>query len=235
MDEVNGEGRAVLAEDDVEFDARDATLFREIARTGSVAKASSDLGRSRARALSRIETLEAAFGALVERHRGGDEGGGSQLTENATRLLNRYNRLQVAVTAEAQVPETVLHGSVTRVLGELAEVNTEVGTVRGLHDGVRVGEETQIRIGADAITVLDPTADPEPNSTSARNRLPGRISDISRGETVYILGIEVGEAVFRALVTEESAERLELREERDVVITWKATATRLVQGFISEI
>lgn len=227
MDETSGQGRAALLRGDVEFDARDAALLREIGRTGSVAKASSNLGRSRARDLSRIETLEEAFGELVERRRGGSGGGGSRLTENATRLLDQYSRLQAALTAAARVPETVLRGTVTSVSGELADVSTGVGTVRGLHDGVETGDDLQVRVGADAITVLDPDGDPEPDSTSARNRLRGTVTGIESGETVFTIGIDVEGTVFRALVTEESAGRLGLQEGCDVVMTWKATATRL--------
>ncbi len=229
MDETTGRAQAVLVEGDVEFGARDASLFREIARTESVARASTTLGRSRARALTRIETLETAFGALVERRRGGSQGGGSQLTENATKLLNRYDRLHAALMATAQVPETVLHGDVTTVAGELATVDTKVGSIRGLHDGVRVDDSVQLRVGADAITVLHPAANPEPDSTSARNRLAGRVSSVDRGETVYTVRIGVNGVEFQALITEESAQRLELHDGRDVVITWKATATRLVR------
>ena len=50
-----GRGRAALIEDGVEFDGRDAALLRAVDAAGSVAGAASDLGRSRARALSRIE------------------------------------------------------------------------------------------------------------------------------------------------------------------------------------
>ncbi|MFP4625027.1 MAG: TOBE domain-containing protein [Natronomonas sp.] len=228
MDSTDGRARPVLVADDVEFDGRDASLFREIARTGSVARASSNLGRSRARALTRIETLEAAFGELVDRQRGGQTGGGSRLSENANQLLDRFDRVRAAVTASAQVPETVLRGSIATVTGELAEVETALGTVRGRHDGIREGDPTQVRIGADAITVLDPGADPEPNATSARNRFAGRVTDVDRGETVHVVTIDVYGIPVRALVTEESTVRMELHVGRDVAITWKATATRLV-------
>ncbi|TKX77536.1 ABC transporter, partial [Halorubrum sp. SD626R] len=53
MSGTTGQGRAALIEDDVEFDGRDAALLGAIHETGSVAAAASDLGRSRARALSR--------------------------------------------------------------------------------------------------------------------------------------------------------------------------------------
>ncbi|MXR51496.1 LysR family transcriptional regulator [Halovenus sp. WSH3] len=225
---TDGQGAAALVSNGVEFDSRDAALLREIDRTGSVARASSNLGRSRARALSRIDTLEDAFGELVERHRGGSGGGGSQLTQPAEALLGRYERLQAALTATAQVPETVLRGTVTERSGELAEVDTAVGAIRGLHDGVAVGDEVQARIGADSITLLDPSGDPEPDATSARNRLVGSITEVDRGETVLTARVSVGGVVFQALVTADSARRLALGERGKIVLTWKATATRLV-------
>jgi molybdate transport system regulatory protein len=228
MDETTGRGRAALVADGVEFDAEDATLLRAIQRTGSVAGAASELGRSRARSLSRIETLEASFGELVERHRGGSGGGGSRLTRAAIELLNRYDRLTAALTATAKVPETVLEGTVQAVTGELAEVETSAGTLSGLHNGLDLDERVQVRIGADAITILDPTRELEPDSTSARNRLAGSVTDIDHGETVFEIDINVSETTFRTLITAESASRLGLKQGSRVAITWKATATRLV-------
>lgn len=229
MEETSGQGRGVLVREGVEFDERDVQLLREIDETGSVAKASSNLGRSRPRDLARIEELESSFGDLVERYRGGSDGGGSTVTDNARRLLNQYERLQVALSATAQVPETVLEGSVSSVAGELAEVTTSVGTVRGLHDGVTATEPVHVRIDADSITVLDPAADPAPDATSARNQLSGIVAQIDRGETVSTARIDVGGAIFCALLTEKSVDRLELAKGRDVILTWKATATRVVE------
>lgn len=228
MDETSGHGRATLVREGVEFDARDVVLLREIEQAGSVAKASTTLGRSRARDLSRIEALEDVFGTLVNRRRGGSGGGGSQLTENATQLLKQYERLQVALSATAQVPETVLEGTITSTFGELAAVRTSIGTVWGLHDGLGGSDDVQLRVGADAITVLDPADSPDPDSTSARNRFAGTVTGISRGETVFTVSIDVENTTFKALVTENSADRLELATGRNVVLTWKATATRLV-------
>ncbi|WP_418281936.1 TOBE domain-containing protein [Halorubrum sp. DTA98] len=230
MNETSGQGRAALVRDDVELAERDVTLLREIDETGSVAKASTNLGRSRAHDLSRIEELESVFGGLVERHRGGSGGGGSKLTDNAKQLLNQYERLQVALSVTAQVPETVLDGTVSSTAGELADVTTSVGTVHGLHDGVTVADPVHVRVGADSITILDSAADRGPDSTSARNRVSGTITGIAQGETVYTVDIDVGGTVFRALVTDDSVDRLELAAGREVVLTWKATATRLVHG-----
>jgi len=229
-DRSTGQGRAALVSDGIELDATDAALLREIRQTGSVARAAETLSRSRARALSRLETLEDAFGAGVERRRGGSDGGGSRLTDEATALLARFSRLQAALSATATVPETVLDGSVTAVDGTLATLSTPVGPVRGRHDGVTAGEELQARIGADAITVLAPDGNPGPDATSARNRLDGVVRGVDPGETVATASVHVDETAFSALVTTDSAERLDLAPGRSVVLTWKATATPLVPG-----
>ena len=226
--ETAGQGRAALVSGDVEFDARDAALLRAIQRTGSVARAAEALGRSRARALTRLETLEAAFGAGVERQRGGSDGGGSRLTEEATALLARFSRLQAALSATATVSETVLRGTVTAVDGELATLSTGVGPVQGRHDGASTGSTLQARIGADAVTLVAPDSDPSPDATSARNRRTGTVSSLDRGETVATVRIHVDGTTFRPLVTNDSADRLDLSPGRAVVLTWKATATPLV-------
>ena len=272
-----GRGRAALIEDGVEFDGRDAALLRAVDAAGSVAGAASELGRSRARALTRIETLEDAYGTLVERRRGGEGGGGSRLAASARDLLDRYDRLQAVLAATASVPETVLDGTVAAVDGELAVVDTPVGELSGLHGGtvddedaddradgrdaddradgrgaddgadgrdaddgadggaVAVGDAVQVRIGADAVTVNDAAGAVDPDATSARNRLGGRVQAIEPGETVSTVRIAVEGAdagdrdiEVAALITAESVGRLGLAPGDRVSIRWKATATRLV-------
>ena len=227
MGEPTGRGRATLVEGDVEFGSDDAALLEAIGRTGSVARAAETLGRSRARALRRIERLEGGFGDLVERQRGGRGGGGSRLTETGRTLLGRYDRLSAAVAAAAGVPETVIGGVVETVDGELAAVDTAVGTVWGRHEGLSIDKQVQVRIGADAVTVR-PMDDQVPGKTSARNRRRGRVTGIDRGETVHTVHVAVDGETVRALVTDESAQRLALSEDTEVWLSWKATATRLV-------
>ena len=234
----SGRGRAALIAGDAEFDGRDAALLRAVHDAGSVAGAAAELGRSRARALSRIESLEEAFGRLVERRRGGSGGGGSRLAAAGRDLLDRYDRLQAALAATASVPETVLEGTVASVDGELADIDTAVGTVRGLHggaddadghrDGAAVGDAVQVRIGADAVTIHTDDVGVDPDATSARNRLRGAVTGIDAGETVSTVRVAVEGVAFRALITAESADRLGLSAGDQVAIRWKATATRLV-------
>ncbi len=227
-DEAIGEGEAAIVSGDVRFDARDAALLTAVVTHGSVNQAASELGRSRARALRRIQALEEAFGDLVERTRGGAGGGGSDLTPRARALLDRYSRLEAAVAATARMRETVLRGSVIAVDGELAVVRTDIGTVRGLHDGVEPGAPVQVRIASDALTVHVPTDPVDADTTSARNRCEAVIEDIGSGETVHRLRMSVDGVPFRATITDASRERLDLAVGDSVFLAWKATATRLV-------
>jgi len=58
--------------------------------------------------------------------------------------------------------------------------------------------------------------------------LRGEVVEIVAGKTVSTVRVEVGEVVFRVLITAESSARLDLDAGDDVAIRWKATATRVV-------
>lgn len=209
----------------VAFDRADAALLRAIEREGSLAGAAERLGRSRARVGNRVDELEDAFGPLVERQRGGADGGGTRLTGDARELLARFERLRAAFEGVTEVEETVLPGRVVARDGEIATVRTGAGELRAL---VPPGaDEVAVTLRADAVTLQDPTDAPSADATSARNRLSGRVVGLDRGEQVVRVRVDVGaDATLVALVTADSADRLDLREGREVVATFKATATR---------
>jgi molybdate transport system regulatory protein len=219
---------AAVVADGVRFDARDAALLRAVDDHGSLHAASDALGRSYARAHRRVEELEDAFGALLERQRGGSGGGGSRLTGDARELLARFQRLQAAFAGTAAAAETVLEGRVTGRDGELVSVETAAGEVRALaveadHDRV------QVAVRADSVTLHAPADAPGEGATSARNRLPGTVGRVDRRETVATVAVDVGaDRPLLALVTVDSVERLGVEPGVEVVATWKATATGAV-------
>lgn len=223
---------ASLVADGVQFGADDAALLRAVAAEGSVSGAASALGRSRARALARLEDLERAFGDLVERRRGGADGGGSRLTARAETVLARYDRLGAALSGTAGAAESVLEGTVREVTGELAVVETAAGPVRALLAGPSestssADEPVQVSLRADAVTLHAPADPPADEATSARNLFAGRVTDLNRGEAVAEVSVDVGAtAPLCALVTTESVDRLALTPGTEVVVSFKATATR---------
>jgi molybdate transport system regulatory protein len=220
-----------LRADDVAFGADDARLLRAIDEHGSVNAAAGALERSRARATGRLDDLEAAFGSLVERTRGGAGGGGTTLTDGANDLLARFDRLRAALSGVAAAEEAVLEGQVAARDGELATVTTAVGDLRALAPAG--ADRVQVSLRADAVTLHAPDEAPPAGGTSARNRLAGTVTDVERGESVAHVRVAVpgsdGSATLVALVTLESVERMGLASGAEVVATFKATATRATE------
>lgn len=209
-------------------DAGDVALLRAIDDHRSLNAAASALGRSYSRAHSRITDIEAAVGPLVERRRGGSEGGGSELTENARQLIAKFARLQAALDGTASTEEVVFEGTVVDREGELVTVDTPTGSMRavlfGDYDCVQA---VQVTFRADAVTLHDPASAPPAGGTSARNRFEGTVEHVDEYEAVVTVALDVGaETPLRALITRESFDRLGVRQGTAVVATFKATATR---------
>jgi molybdate transport system regulatory protein len=224
---MDREFEAGLRADGVTFTAADATLLRTIDEAGSLNQAASELGRSYARSLSRLQSLEDGFGSLVERKRGGAGGGGSQLTPQARDLLTRFERLRVEFAGVAEVTETVLDGRVLERDGELGTVETAAGRVRALVPPE--GESVEVCFRADAVTLQAPTDAPPSGGTSARNRFQGTVVTIDAGESIARVAVDIGaDRPMWVLVTRDSVERLGLDTDGAVVVTAKATATRAV-------
>jgi molybdate transport system regulatory protein len=216
---------AHLRAESVKFTQKDASLLEAVDEIGSIHQATDELGRSYSRSHQRITTLEDVFGTLVERQRGGSDGGGSSLTQTADELLARFDRLQTGYSSIAETTEAVLDGTVTVRTGELGTVMTAAGEVRAI-----VPPETdtvQISLRADTITLHDPDETPTESATSARNRFEGHVVSIDHGDTISLITVDVGaKNHLYALVTEESRARLELEPERQIIASFKATATR---------
>lgn len=211
---------------EVAFGPRDAALLRAVDDHGSLNAAADALGRSYARAHERLSALEAAFGSLLDRQRGGAGGGGSELAPAGRDLLARFDRLREAFAGTAAAEEAVLSGRVLARDGELATVETAAGRLRALAPGLADAVEVSVR--ADAVTLLDPGSAPPPGATSARNRLSGRVESVDRLESVVRVEVAVDGATLVAFVTADSVDRLDLAAGRAVVATFKATTTRAV-------
>ena len=227
--EFSTEFDARIGQGDVTLAARDVALLRAIEAHGSINAAATALGRSYSRSQQRIVELEAAFGDLVVRTRGGSGGGGSQLTDRADDLLSRYERLRAEFSGVAETDETVLAGRIVDRDGELATVETAAGIVRALVPNGDVGVDADVRLTlrADAVTLQNPSRSPDPDRTSARNRLEGTVLGVDAGESVALVTVDVGGDVeLSALVTTASVEKLNLHRGTPVVASFKATATR---------
>lgn len=209
----------------VTFGADDAALLRAIDDAGSLNAAADALGRSYSRAHKRLGELEAAFGALVEAQRGGAGGGGSVLTDEARRLLARFERLRTEFSGVTDVDETVFEGQIVERTGELAVVETAAGRLRALAPPGATAVSVTVR--ADTVVLHDVDAAPPPSETSARNRFTGTVVDVDEQEAIASIGLDVGaDHPLVALVTAASKRALDLRSGTEVVASFKTTATR---------
>lgn len=208
--------------------SRDVELLRTIDETGSLNEATGRLGRSYSHAQRRLVELEEAFGSLVERERGGHGGGGSRLTATAQELLARFEGLQAEFAGVVDVAQTALPGTVRRRNGELATVETAAGSVQAIAPATADAVEVWIR--ADAVTLNAPEDAPKPEGTSARNRFAGEVVDVDYGETIALVAVDIGgEVPLRARVTRASISKLDLAPGTEVVVSFKATATRAIE------
>jgi molybdate transport system regulatory protein len=220
------EGAAArVTTDGVTFGERDAALLRAVDRSGSLHAATSMLERSYSRAHARLANLEEAFGTLVSSHRGGAGGGGTELTDRGRSLLLQFDRFNAALNGVAGTDETAFAGEVTDRRGELATVETAAGPLRAVVPTDVTSVSVAIR--ADAVTLQEPADVPDPEATSARNRLTGTVTTVTWGPGTVSVGVDVGAGhTLMATVTTDSARRLDLEPDRELVAAFKATATR---------
>jgi molybdate transport system regulatory protein len=220
---------AQLQVEDVTVTAADVRLLRAIEEEGSLNAASDRLGRSFSRAHSRLEQLETATGPLVERRRGGSDGGGSEITERGRNLLGRFARLEASLSGPAGSEALVLQGEVIHREGELATVETKIGPVVALL--FERLEDVQVTVPADAVTLQSPSSAPKASDTSARNRFEGTVTRIDRQESIAHVSVTIAGESVQAFVTLESVDRLGLELEGSVVVSFKATAARATRTF----
>jgi len=90
---IEHKGRTVIGEGISE-------LLSRVEKTGSIARAASEMGMAYREAWGRLRAAEAAFGSpLLERHAGGRGGGGAKLTLPAQKLLAAFASIETGLAA----------------------------------------------------------------------------------------------------------------------------------------
>lgn len=80
-----------------------AWLLRGVEKGGSLSLAARDMGMSYSKAHKLVKLLEAALGRpVLATARGGSSRGGSALTPGGRRFLERFEKLEAAVKAQAE-------------------------------------------------------------------------------------------------------------------------------------
>ncbi|RQG96862.1 TOBE domain-containing protein [Natrarchaeobius oligotrophus] len=216
-----------LSIDGVTVDRRDVEMLAAIDRRGSMHAAADDLGRSYARLQNRVVEIEEAVGPITERRRGGPGGGGTELTETARDLCRQFDRHDAELDGVARVTESVFSGTVRERTGELATVDSAVGSILALvPDGA---SEVQVSVRSDAVVLTDPDETPRADGTSLRNRFTGTVDRLESGDAITRVTVELeADRPIQALITNASADRLTLEPGRSIAASFKATAARAI-------
>lgn len=213
-----------LAFGDTTVTGRDIEMLRAIHQFGSMYKAADELGRSYPHLQRRVVELEETIGSLTKRVRGGAGGGGTQLTEEALDLIQRFERLRVELKGVATVTESVISGEVVDRQGELATVLTAAGELAARVP--EMAENVEIAVRADAVVLMNPGS-PSQVHTSLRNQLEGVVTRLDIDESVATVAVEIADGVtIDSIITAESVDRLNLEVGSDVVAAFKTTAAR---------
>jgi len=216
-----------LTADETTIDRRDIEMLEAIDRYGSLHAASEALGRSYAHLQRRVVELEDALGSLTERHRGGRDGGGTELTATAREVLQAFKRHETELEGLTRVTETVFTGTVQDRTGELGTVATPAGPVVALVPDE--GETVQVTVRSDAVVLADPTQDPQTDHVSFRNRFVGTVTAVETAEAIASVTLELeGDVSLQTLITRSSLEDLDIAVGDSMAASFKATAARAI-------
>lgn len=218
---------AQISAGDVVIEPRDVELLRTVDRLGSLNAATEVIGRSYAHAQRRVEELEGGFGPLLDRRRGGEGGGGSELTVRAAEVLEEIERLEAEFGGVVRARHTSIPGKVIGREGELGEVDTGIGRIRCLVS--EDARKVKVCIRGDAVTLNSPEEAPVPEGTSARNIFRGKVRNIERGESVSTVEVDLGGVCVGTPLTEISISKLDLSRGSEIVASFKATATHAIE------
>ena len=216
-----------LSVDGVTIDQRDIEMLDAIDQHGSMHKAADALGRSYARLQNRVVEIEEAVGTITERQRGGSGGGGTKLTQNARELRQQFDRHEAELDGVARVTESVFTGTVRDRTGELATVDTEIGTILALVPAD--AGDVQVTVRSDAVVLTDPDKAPRADETSLRNQFTGTVTQLEPGDAITRVTIRLAaDSPIQALITKASADRLALEQDSSITVSFKATAARAI-------
>ncbi|MFB6162028.1 MAG: TOBE domain-containing protein [Halococcoides sp.] len=214
---------ARLIVDGIAVDRSDVRLLRAVEREGSLQAAADSLDRSYSHAHDRVTHLEDVLGPVLDRRRGGPDGGGSDLTEVARSVLARFDRLRAALAETTRTDEVAIEGVVRDRDGELATVETDAGTFRAvLYEDA---EQVDVVLRADAITLHRPDSAPPATDTSARNRFRGAVSAVETGESIATVTVDSEGLTVPIVLTQTSLDLLDIAVGSPVVATFKAAGT----------
>lgn len=209
------------------IDKKKFTLLKFIDECGSITNASKRAEIPYRSALKYIEDLENDLNrSIVSTQRGGKGGGGeSKLTSDGKVILKEYRKVESILK---------MHADVNEIEGDIQDIDYENKIARiqvngkkiilPLRGDFKVGDRVLVLISPEDIFVML-----EPQESSVRNILPGKIIKMELKDHLVRLHIDTGEYTLFADVTEYAREQLNLTLGKDIYIGFKAAALAMVK------
>ena len=209
------------------IDKKKFTLLKFIDECNSITQASKQAGIPYRSALKYIEELEKELNRIiVSTQRGGKGGGGeSKLTSDGKAILKEYRKVESILKMHADVNEIEANIKEIDYKNKIAimYLNDEkiILPVRG---DFEVGDRVLVLISPEDIFVML-----EPQESSVRNIIPGKIVKMELKDHLVRLTVDIGEHNLLADVTEYAREQLNLNLGKEVYIGFKAAALAMVK------
>jgi molybdate transport system regulatory protein len=209
------------------IDKKKFTLLKFIDECGSITNASKKAKIPYRSALKYIEELEKELNhTIVSTHRGGRGGGGeSKLTGDGKAILKEYRKVESILKMHADVNE--IEGSIEEIDYEnkiAAIYLNDEKVILPLRGEFKVGDRVLVLISPEDIFVML-----EPQESSVRNILPGKIVKMELKDHLVRLNVDTGVVTLFADVTEYAREQLNLTLGKEVYIGFKAAALAMVK------
>lgn len=210
------------------IDHKKFLLLKYIRDYGSITKASQKTGIPYRTSLKYIEIIENQLDSkIVATKRGGaGGGGGSQLTNKGKMVIREYEKFNSIIKKHSDMNE--LEGRVINLDRDNRVMHIELDdktVILPLMDDLKVGDDVLLLIGPEEIFIML-----EPQESSVRNILPGRIIEMGFQNEMVRLKISIADNInISADITEYSRDKLDLNLGKNVYIGFKAASVPVIK------
>ena len=202
------------------LDNKKYQLLQSILDTGSLTNAAKEIKVSYRTALNYIEKMESALDVkIVSTTKGGKGGGGgTSLTDDGYSILKECKKINAIME---------LHKDVNEIEADIVDINAEKGVMTikmnqfeinaPLNRNYVVGDKILALISYDNIFLML-----EPQSSSIRNVLKGRIVEMKLQNEIIRVKVDVGGVVLCSDITVSAEKELDLKIGTEVYVGFKA-------------
>ncbi len=211
---INVDGNSFL------LDRKKYNLLESILETGSITAAASEVNISYRTALNYIDKIESSLDIkIVSTTKGGSGGGGGTiLTEEGYSIIKKCKKINAIMELHTDVNEIEAEiVDIDDIKGVMTIKNEDFKINAPLNRNYEIGDEILALISYDNIFLML-----EPQTSSIRNILKGRIIEMKLENEIIRVKVDVGGVVLCSDITVSAEKELNLNIGKEVYIGFKA-------------